>query len=242
MSSIKRYAIWQVINGTTYFNHVFKTTYEGYQALKRLLYLPSRDETIEGEFWIVKTLILRDRNTGRYTAFRNLVLNPDTTKKDIAELANYIYNGVKATDIIRKFIYRKYFENPIKKGRRFEEYVSQHFEKLGYKVIKFFTRDVKDEGIDLICYKGDELLLIQCKNWTKGSITHRVIKEFIANTVLFLAKRPNLERKFRIKRYLISSRYNLDASGFLFLKENPQWVKFKVLKLPTEKEREEENS
>ncbi|RTZ69027.1 MAG: hypothetical protein DSZ30_03205 [Aquificaceae bacterium] len=228
----KTFAIWQVINGKTYFNQVFKTTPEGYSALKSLLLLPKKGEIIEGEFEFIKLVILRDRTTGKSFIFRNLVLNKNVKTTDVFKLENYSYNGIKANNIILKWFYTKVFKNPFKEGRIFEEYCAEFFEQKGYKVERNFLRNINDEGIDIVAYNNSELLLIQCKNWKNFYINHKVLKEFLANTFLFLSKRPYLVKKYknRIRRILISSTYNLDASGFYFIKEHKKWIEFKVLK------------
>ena len=52
------------------------------------------------------------------------------------------------------------------KGNQYEFYIADYFKKYGYKIyMKGYNEGFKDEGIDLICYKNKEMLLIQCKNW-----------------------------------------------------------------------------
>ena len=51
-------------------------------------------------------------------------------------------------------------------GKKFEKLTGKRFEELGYKVIyNGLEKGKLDQGIDLICYKENEILLIQCKNF-----------------------------------------------------------------------------
>lgn len=60
-----------------------------------------------------------------------------------------------------------------KAGEQYEKYVGAIFRRQGYSVnYNGIKRGFDDEGIDLICKKADEVLLIQCKNWAKDKIIH----------------------------------------------------------------------
>ena len=58
-------------------------------------------------------------------------------------------------------------------GRDYERYVGYHYEKLGYRVeYKGILAGLEDLGRDLICTKGRETLIIQCKYWSKDKTIH----------------------------------------------------------------------
>ncbi len=58
-------------------------------------------------------------------------------------------------------------------GQEYEKYVARHFRRKGYTVnLNGVKKGFDDEGIDLICSKNGETLLIQCKNWAKEKIIH----------------------------------------------------------------------
>lgn len=58
-------------------------------------------------------------------------------------------------------------------GQIYEKYVGRHLQRKGYAVeYKGIKRGFDDEGIDLICNKDGETLLIQCKNWAKDKTIH----------------------------------------------------------------------
>jgi len=53
-------------------------------------------------------------------------------------------------------------------GKLYERYVGYLYEQKGYKVNYFgIDERYEDMGRDLICYKGNETLIIQCKNWAE---------------------------------------------------------------------------
>lgn len=55
-------------------------------------------------------------------------------------------------------------------GKMYERYIGYVYEKRGYKVeYRGIELGLKDGGIDLICRKGNEILLVQCKNWKQES-------------------------------------------------------------------------
>lgn len=71
----------------------------------------------------------------------------------------------------------KYRNNPDKTnwqiGIDFERYVGYKYEMNGYKIIYNGARKgLEDLGRDLIATKGEEVLVIQCKNWSKSKIIH----------------------------------------------------------------------
>ena len=56
----------------------------------------------------------------------------------------------------------------IKIGRLYERYVGYIWEMKGYNVdyVGIF-KGYEDLGRDLICHKGNEIVVIQCKNWSR---------------------------------------------------------------------------
>jgi restriction system protein len=108
------------------------------------------------------------------------------------------------------------------KGLEFEKFVAGHFKLDGYEIVlNGIKRGKKDKGIDIVCTKDDELILIQCKNWKKDSkykIKHTHLKEFIGNCTVYVNDNNLLEKKTKLK--FITSNYILDASAKNYLEEN----------------------
>ena len=58
-------------------------------------------------------------------------------------------------------------------GSRYELYIGYLYECLGWQVeYHGIENGLYDEGRDLICRKGDKVLLIQCKNWRNTAVLH----------------------------------------------------------------------
>lgn len=72
-----------------------------------------------------------------------------------------------------------------KKGSDYEKYIAYIYKTKGYDVVLHgVLKGKKDGGIDIICTNGNELLLIQCKNWEshhKWKINHTALKSFIGS-------------------------------------------------------------
>ena len=94
------------------------------------------------------------------------------------------------------------------KGDEYEFYIGRLFKEHGYKVYyKGINEGYFDEGIDLICYKDLEVVLIQCKNWKKQADLNSV-KKFVYNCREYEQKNYiKLRRKSIRKIVVISNHY-----------------------------------
>ena len=224
----KKWYIKQVINGITYFNQSFTATKEDYEAFKSLLLLPDEDEIIDFDVYVLNAGIENNNHLKFY--FKNLVLKPNLTELDYHNLVqNRIYNNifVKTSHI---YSMKKISPvNIIKQGREFEEYVSKHYQKQNYEVIKNYLKEKKDNGIDIIAKKDNELLLIQCKNWEKEIISHKEIKEFLGNCYLFLYENLEYRKYKKVRRIYVISQSRLDKSANYLFKRYYPFVEYKKM-------------
>jgi len=92
----------------------------------------------------------------------------------------------------------------IEKGYLYEEYITEHYRKLGYFVWEHGKEKGRlDQGIDLIVKKDKEIIFIQCKNWkqnTKFKIDHVRVKASRAEARQFMLNNPlfkGYDNKFR---------------------------------------------
>ena len=117
------------------------------------------------------------------------------------------------------------------KGREYEEFVAGYYKLEGYEVnLHGIKKGKKDKGIDIICTKDEELILIQCKNWKEDSsykINHEKLKAFVGCCTEYVNENKLFDRNVKLK--FITSNYILDTSGKKFLEES-KTLKYEVLK------------
>ena len=101
-------------------------------------------------------------------------------------------------------------------GKLYERYVGYLYEKQGYHVDYFgITEGFSDLGRDLICNNGDEILLIQCKNWSRSkTIYEKHIFQFFGTMYQFT--QDNLKTPVRGAFYTATS---LSETARSFAKE-----------------------
>lgn len=82
-------------------------------------------------------------------------------------------------------------------GRIYERYVGYIYEKQGYDVDYVgIVKGYEDLGRDLICTKGDEIIVIQCKNWSQfRTIYEKHIFQFFGT--VFQYKDENKGKKIK---------------------------------------------
>lgn len=94
----------------------------------------------------------------------------------------------------------RYWKRPKSKwliGRIYERYVGYLYERQGYSVeyVGIF-KGYEDLGRDLICSKGNEIIVIQCKNWSQfKTIYEKHIFQFFGT--VFQYKDENKDKKVR---------------------------------------------
>jgi len=144
-------------------------------------------------------------------------------------------NNTKETITIEPEIIEEnnYKTSKEKKGKEYEIFVGKYFEKQGY-IVKYngIEKGKKDNSIDLIAIKQNEIILIQCKNWKKNNkykITHKDIKAFIGDTYTFINENPQYNN-YKIKRLFVISNKILDKSAINYIKEHQNIINYKLLK------------
>ena len=124
--------------------------------------------------------------------------------------------------------YWKKRKSPWQLGRDYERYVGFQHEKEGYNVVyQGIIKGLDDCGRDLICRKGEELVIVQCKYWAQGKTIHekhitqlfgtcvefwvREMKESVSQIELF----PEILKSRRIiPRFVTSTVLSETARGF----------------------------
>ena len=125
---------------------------------------------------------------------------------------------------------KRNMEEILKKGHDFERYVAEHYKSIGYEVLlNGIIHGKKDNGIDIICNKNNELILIQCKNWKENSkykVTHLILKAFIGCCSEYTSKNQILNKK--VEFHFVTSNNILDTSAKKYLAESTR-LKYKML-------------
>lgn len=82
-------------------------------------------------------------------------------------------------------------------GIEYERYIGYRLESDGYKVTYLgATLGLKDMGRDLLAKKGDKVLVIQCKRWSKEKTIHeKHIFQLYGSTAMLSIENPNVEYK-----------------------------------------------
>ncbi|MDX4028696.1 restriction endonuclease [Aliarcobacter skirrowii] len=143
-------------------------------------------------------------------------------EKDIVEINKNQKTRYKQYTDKEKKSYGKRMKELREKGKEYEEFVAGYFKIDGYEIeLHGIKNGVKDKGIDIICKKDNELILIQCKNWradTKYKINHEKLKAFVGSCTEYINQNRLFDKNIKLK--FVTSNYILDKSAEMFLKES----------------------
>ena len=107
------------------------------------------------------------------------------------------------------------------KGDDYERQIGRFYQQQGYKVyFKGIKEGRRDQGIDLIAYKGREAILIQCKNWENTQIKQEHLRIFLGDCTAYLEQNQKIFAKKNVSRVFVTSCENLDYGVKKFLEEN----------------------
>lgn len=107
------------------------------------------------------------------------------------------------------------------KGNKYELQISNLYKRKGYKVYpNGAINGVADGGIDLIAYKGNEAVLIQCKNWEYSQVRQEHLRIFLGDCTAYLEKNRHIFAKKNIRRVFITSCQNTNYGVKRFVEEN----------------------
>ncbi|MDR2100794.1 MAG: restriction endonuclease [Campylobacteraceae bacterium] len=149
---------------------------------------------------------------------------------------NYNQNNYKEKEAYQHNIHKnndkEKVEANIRKGKDYEAFVGSQYETYGYDVKAFgFERGKSDGGIDIVATKNDEVLFIQCKNWSKNTqykINHEKIKAFIGSVAIFKTQYPEY-KDVKETLLFIASEDIFDNSAKKYCQENKEYVRYKIL-------------
>ena len=132
-----------------------------------------------------------------------------------------IYKQIKIENITKQKMISKR-----KKGTEYELYIAKYFRNEGYKIyMNGLNNGKKDDGIDVICHKDKETILIQCKNW-KYPIEQKDIRAFIGDCHVYVNKNAAFLRNRKIRKIFITSNEETKKAVELYVKENQAEVEY----------------
>ena len=107
------------------------------------------------------------------------------------------------------------------KGDKYELQISSLYKCKGYKVYpNGAINGVADGGIDLIAYKDNDAVLIQCKNWEYSQVKQEHLRIFLGDCTAYLEKNRHIFAKKNVHRVFITSCQNTDYSVKRFVEKN----------------------
>lgn len=192
--------------------------------------IEEKEETLSGARVHYKDLLIEVKSLR--IEKEKLIEENEALKLKISELEEYEKKIKKiAFEENRKERYKKHLENVSNKGKEFEKFVAGYYKLDGYKIeLHGIKKGVKDKGIDIICEKDEEIILIQCKNWKEDSkykINHEKLKAFVGCCTEYVNEHKLFDRNVKLK--FITSNYILDESGKKFLEES-KTLQYEILK------------
>ncbi len=127
---------------------------------------------------------------------------------------------------------QQYTKSELKrKGDEYELFVGKYFKNQGYKIYyQGLNQGFYDYGIDLIAYRGNEMLLIQCKNWSRWKIDKKVLDKFNKDCKRYINYNKRQTTYKNIRKIFVVSNANItkEALEKLFNLQN----NIKFLHLP----------
>lgn len=124
--------------------------------------------------------------------------------------------------------YKSYSQQNDQKGYNYELQIGKYYQKQGYKVyFKGINEGLKDQGIDLIAYKDNEALLIQCKNWEYSQVKQEQLRIFLGDCTAYLEQNHKIFAKKNVKRIFITSSKNIDYGVKKFLQTSN--IEYKII-------------
>lgn len=147
--------------------------------------------------------------------------NKNLIKQDKQTDLYEIYKQIKIENITKQKMISKR-----KKGTEYELYIAKYFRNEGYKIyMNGLNNGKKDDGIDVICHKDKETILIQCKNW-KYPIEQKDIRAFIGDCHVYINKKAAFLRNRKIRKIFITSNEETKKAVELYVKENQAEVEY----------------
>lgn len=179
--------------------------------------------------------ILKDKKRNRYNKkikgktfkennyFNREINNYEKNKKDIV---NSDKNQNEILDKIIQKTEKPRYDYKKAKGETYEKYIAKFWKNEGYKVyMNGLNNGNADGGIDVICHKDKETILIQCKHW-KNPVNQKEIRQFIGDCYVYINKRKQYLKNRTIRKMFITSCEETKIAVELYVKENSEEIEY----------------
>jgi len=118
------------------------------------------------------------------------------------------------------------------KGDDYEQKVAGYYRLDGYSIyLNGIRKNREDGGIDVICKKDDEVILIQCKNWnheTKYKISHKDIKEFHSNCIRYIQENNLIKENVKLK-YIVPNKKVFKSCAINIFRDDYYNCRYEIL-------------
>ena len=136
-----------------------------------------------------------------------------------SEFEDEIEEFVEFSDEEKGLNLEEIYKRNKQKGDEYEFFVANLYKDDGYKIyMNGYNKGFKDEGIDIIAHKGNEALLIQCKNW-KNPPKQRDLKVFIVDCDLYIQKNQKFLKNKKIRKIFATSCPQMDGGVSVYLQK-----------------------
>lgn len=116
-------------------------------------------------------------------------------------------------------------------GNNYEDFISNKYLDLGYEVENTgIKKSFDDGGIDIIAKKENNIVLVQCKNWSMSNnykINQKDLRAFVGDCFIYLKDKNLTEIKVSY-HFIVSHEEILTKSAEIFLEKN-NFIKFKCV-------------
>lgn len=147
---------------------------------------------------------------------------------------DFIYKVKSVTHNFPRDILACNIDEYIKKknyGDNYENFISNKYLNLGYEVENIgIKKSFDDGGIDIIAKKDNNIVLVQCKNWSMSNnykINQKDLRAFVGDCFLYLKDKNLIEIKVSY-HFIVSHENILTKSAEIFLEQN-NFIKFKCV-------------
>lgn len=141
------------------------------------------------------------------------------------------YNGELFADVLNTPS-SKELDRRVYAGNEYEKYIAEKYKEKNFTInYNGINKSYKDNGIDLIAFKENKIILIQCKNWKVSEYEQLSDKEFrlfFGDCFQYILDNKIDGNTAMAFHYIISDEQSMNKSAFEYLKRNKH-IKFKCI-------------